>query len=450
MHSTSDQGQTPAIAEELSALRGRLLAIQNQLESYAARFDKLRDPRAVFTCTYALMTSILIDQLPQRPWIDRSWPVKLAESFAARFFLAVDRYELGEDLTTAWGHIFDAIRSTPISVVESLVCAMGGHIIHDLPLAPVDVDFIADGAGTEIQDYHVVNDVLSAAIDPIFRRVAKSYNPLMSWLEWLGKQSEELLTSYGIGVSRGLAWYNACRLRSSAHAEALDAIDRSARIFVDLILKPPFWSFDLIARIFRIVTSLGRRWPSHVLNQTPLPPQAFANRNYYLHFGLGNWSGRFAFEVTDWHGFWESKISLVDRFLAVGMAGIMKVVRNATITSSLYGFADHGEAGVVLNDVRISFVGIALYRLHEEYVLHANGKDITVNARERFGPLPFLFNRQKRYSAIADDQGRHTVYYMPLLGSDWVGDYKVTEATGEVTSSLRCPWANGTENIRRR
>lgn len=431
------------------ALRDRLAAIQARLTSYAARFDKLRDARAVFTYTYALMTSILIDELPKRSWKDPSWPVKLAERFAAKFFYAVDRYELGEELNSAWAHIFDSIRSTPISVVEALVCGMGGHIIHDLPLALIDADFIADGSGAQIEDYHQVNDVLSSAIDPIFKRVAKSYNPLMSWLEALGKRSEELLTSYGIGVSRGLAWYNACRLRSSKQAEALDAISRSAVIFVDLILKPPFWSFDLLVRLFRIVTSLGRRWPLHDLDQTPQPVQTLANRNYYFHFGLGNWSGRFTFSLTDWRSFWSATMTFTERFLALSLIITMKLIRSARITSSLFGFTTDGEAGIVLNDIRISFVGVSLYRLREEYVLHANGKDITVNADERFGPISFLFKQRKRYSAIVDEQGRHTVYFMPLLGSDWIGDYRVSEPASTVSSTLKCSWAEATETIAR-
>lgn len=124
-----------------------------------------------------------------------------------------------------------------------------------------------------------------------------------------------------------------------------------------------------------------------------------ANHRYYLDTGVGSWSGTFTFTVTDWEAFWNDRIGIVNRVLVISMACVMWLVGEARITSVLEGFPDEPPHGVVTNEVRITLWGITLYLLSERYVLHPDGRGVTVDSTERFGPIPFLFTVEKAHPA---------------------------------------------------
>jgi hypothetical protein len=186
----------------------------------------------------------------------------------------------------------------------------------------------------------------------------------------------------------------------------------------------------------------------------PSPPGATesatpANHGYYFDTGVGRWRGVFTFQITDWWAFLDDRIGPVNRFLVLAMALTMRLVGEATITSVLEGYPDEEPAGVVTNEVRITLFGITLYLLDERYVMHPDGRGVTVDSHERFGPIPYLFTVDKAHPAEVVEDGRHAVYYMPLLGTDWVGNYRVVDGGDRIESVLSCDWAEGTEVIER-
>jgi Family of unknown function (DUF5995) len=430
-------------------LVAKLRAIVERLSSYTVRYDKLRDSRAVFTYTYKVMTSILADELEKQRWQDEAWIVALAEAFSARYFNALDAYDRGVRDAGAWTGVFDTITSERSSVLEDMVAGMIGHIVHDLPLGIVDVGMTDPSGITAVGDYDGMNTVLGNAIDSIFRHVTRRYNPVLHGLEDLVKGNHDLLNDYGIRMSRGLAWYNAVRVESPSREAALASLERSPLAALRELFKPTFWAADLALRAFRFITSLGRRWPRHALRQPSHGVDPLANRTYYLHVGVGNWTGAFTFALTDFRAFRAARLGFVDRFLVLSMAALMAVVRRAKISSVLESFPDQGAAGTVINDVRVTLAGIPLYTLSEEYVLSGDGAEVFVNSRERFGPIPFLFNRRKRHPAVVDQGGMHATYFIPLLGDNWIGDYHVHPDGNHINSKLTCPWAEATEEIER-
>lgn len=174
-----------------------------------------------------------------------------------------------------------------------------------------------------------------------------------------------------------------------------------------------------------------------------------ANHGYYFETGVGYWTGTFSFAVTDWRAFLGDRVGPANRFLVVSMAVLMALVGDARITSLLEGFPDEEPAGVVTNEVRVTKWGITLYLLRERYVMHPDGRGVTVDSAERFGPVPFLFENRKAHPAEVVDGGERAIYYMPLLGADWVGRYRVEEDGDRIESVLSCPWATAREAIER-
>lgn len=171
-----------------------------------------------------------------------------------------------------------------------------------------------------------------------------------------------------------------------------------------------------------------------------------ANIVYYCRIGVGYWLGDFDFRLTDWRRFWADKIGFKNRVLALGLFAIFRIFRSAPISSRLTREPD-SQPTVVVNLVRICKFGVTLYLLHEHYTLSPDGRNVHVDADERFGPIPFLFNNHKSHPAEIVDSGQKAIYYIPLLGTSWTGVYEVGEDGRHLHSTLSCDWAIGHEVI---
>src|SRR5881396_2779641 len=161
-----------------------------------------------------------------------------------------------------------------------------------------------------------------------------------------------------------------------------------------------------------------------------------ANHHYYFRVGLGHWQGEFGCRVLDWHKFWLDSIGLVNRVFVVLMHIVIRLLGNASITSILRPVGENK----VSNEVRITKFGVVLYTLTEEYILNPDCTHVWVRSRERFGPIPFLFNRKKEHPAEIHDGGKRAVYFIPLLGTNWIGEYTVSPNAQYIHSILRTSW----------
>jgi hypothetical protein len=250
----------------------RLRDLERRLARRARELEAQRDSRCVFTHAYSLMTRRIAEETPGAG-VDEVWITDLAEAFAERYFTALDADEAS--LSPAWQRAFKAMRDKRTSVLEDLIFAMAVHIMHDLPLALGDLN--PDGPEPEhIFDFHAVNDMMASSIDLIQRVTTHRYAPYIGWLDQLGEHFDELLTNYGIRMSRGLAWYNAIRLadpRSSAATR--ESIEHSPRVLIADIVSPRVASVRLLFRVLRWVVSFLRVWPEpSVQRGMDLPEQS--------------------------------------------------------------------------------------------------------------------------------------------------------------------------------
>jgi hypothetical protein len=241
----------------------RFQTIVTRLEEHLARYEAARDSRAVFTFGYIQFTRALWASLPVAPFADPAWVAIMAERFAEKYFEALDALDRGGTPVTPWREVFAAIRGQRSSVLEDLVFGITAHIVHDLPLTLVEVGLDDEHGASRIADHHLINDVLKDAIDGIQDSVAERYEPLVSWLDHLGADLDEIATNYGLRVSRGLAWYNAIRLLDPRSSEdALAAIKRGPLVLIEEVRRPPILSLRFLLRGARWISSFFRRWPS--------------------------------------------------------------------------------------------------------------------------------------------------------------------------------------------
>jgi hypothetical protein len=181
------------------------------------------------------------------------------------------------------------------------------------------------------------------------------------------------------------------------------------------------------------------------------PPARLAdNQTYYFEIGQGIWRGHFSFRLTDRAALKRDPIGLKHRLLARGMSAVQRVTGDSRLDSKIWASPDEGDFGVARNVVRISRFRVTLYLLKEQYTLSRDGTGVTVNARERFGPIPFLFRNSKEHPAEIHADGMSSTYYMPLLGTDWTADYTVDPRRREIAGMLRCAWAECTERMEKR
>jgi hypothetical protein len=250
---------SPLVAVDLDS---RLEALAARLDERRIELERARDSRCVFTCAYVLITRRLARGLPDAGYRDAAWIVELAEAFAALYLDALDASAAGRPAGEAWDSVFDAIDRRHSSVLEDLVFSLTAHIVHDLPAALERVGR-EDVHASHISDFHAVNRTMAEGIDEIEAAISRRYAPWVRQLDRLGRPYSRILSSYGIRMARGLAWYNADRLADPAsRAEARESTARNVKTFVNEVLHPPVRTTRTTLRFGRLVVGLLRRWPS--------------------------------------------------------------------------------------------------------------------------------------------------------------------------------------------
>jgi hypothetical protein len=167
---------------------------------------------------------------------------------------------------------------------------------------------------------------------------------------------------------------------------------------------------------------------------------------YYFVTGAGVWRGTFAFRVTSWRELRGRRIGLVNGSLVRAMHLTQRLIGKSRLDSIITAKPDEGAFGVAENVVKLSKLGLTLYLLRERYVLNRDGTRVTVEAVERFGPLPGVLTRSFTYPAEIRDGGEASTYHMPLLGDHWTATYHVGDGGRQLVGSLVCTWAAAAED----
>jgi hypothetical protein len=238
--------------------RERLAALEARLDELALAYEARRDSRCVFTHAYAFMTRRLREELPGAELADPDWIVALAEAFGALYVGAVTAWDDDRaSVPPGWRSVFETICPKRTSPVEDLVFAMGAHIIRDLPHALVQVGVTDPQGRSRIGDFHAINRIMGDTVDDMQSEIGERYAHYLRWLDRVGRAEDELLSNYGIHVSRGMAWYNATRLLDPSSSDrAAASIDKSPGDFVAEVMRQP------LLRLFRLLVHSLRRWPA--------------------------------------------------------------------------------------------------------------------------------------------------------------------------------------------
>ena len=256
--------------------------VAERLVRYVVRYEAARDSRAVFAYLYLQLTRSLATALSvgEPAFRDPSWVADLAENLAGEYFAASDAMDawaakngitpqspvaaddLPDPVPEPWREVFAAISGGHSYVLEDALFSMMAHISYDLPVAMGRMAATSDVAG-HIADFHQMNDVLGIAIDFVQDELASRYCWWLADLDKIFARNDEMLSNYGIRVSRGMAWFNFCRLTDPAAADDAErSIRTSTGAFIKEVREPDWLALRLATRAGRLLVPERRRWPS--------------------------------------------------------------------------------------------------------------------------------------------------------------------------------------------
>jgi hypothetical protein len=208
-----------------------------------------------------------------------AWVADLAETLAAQYFAAMDGIDdwlatrdaqvaaplrsddLPEEIPKPWRDVYAATAGGRSYVLEDVLFAMMAHISYDLPQALQRMPQSTDGT-SHIDDFHTMNSVLGDVIDLVQQEVGTRYSFGLLFLDRLLAREDEIMSSYGIRLARGMAWYNSERLRDPDSASAATrSITNSTAAFIQEVRAPADWRLRLALSIARPLVPTCRRWP---------------------------------------------------------------------------------------------------------------------------------------------------------------------------------------------
>ncbi|MEU5216646.1 DUF5995 family protein [Streptomyces sp. NPDC020807] len=259
----------------------KVTAVAALLAERVRQYDTARDPRAAFAYTYYRLTTSLATGLGtgEPAFGDPLWVAELCETLAAAYFDAmdgIDAWQAGrpagatgevraEDMPDSiplpWRDVVAAASVRRSYLLEDVLFSMMAHMSYDLPHALRQMT-PATGNRGRIADFHRMNEVLASCIDTVQDDLAARYIVgLESW-DRLFTRNDELLSNYGIRVTRGLAWFNCDRLLDPGAAEeAAASIGRSTGALISEIRAPADWRLRTGLWVLRRLVPDRRRWP---------------------------------------------------------------------------------------------------------------------------------------------------------------------------------------------
>ncbi|MFG2641743.1 DUF5995 family protein [Streptomyces sp. NPDC048370] len=260
----------------------KVTLVAGLLADRVRQYDATRDHRAAFAYTYYRLTATLATGLDTGTpaFNDPPWVAELCETLASAYFSAMDSIDewlagrsggstgevrpsdLPDSIPQPWRDVFAASSFRHSYMLEDVLFSMMAHMSYDLPEALRRMA-TSTGDRNHIADFHRMNEVLASCIDGVQDDLSSRYIVGLSSLDRLFTRSDELLTNYGIRVSRGLAWFNCDRLLDpDATEDASRSIGRSTAALISEIRSPGAWKLRAGLWILRRLIPDRRRWPA--------------------------------------------------------------------------------------------------------------------------------------------------------------------------------------------
>lgn len=407
----------------------------------------------------------------------------LDTAFASRYLSAVKQFQSQDHaLPKAWAVALNATNQENPIIVQHLLLSMNPHINIDLAVAAAKTC-----PGNSIRslqgDFNRINAILASVVPTVISEI-DALSPYLHLLADLAQDGETSIIDFNLVAARDASWAMAQKLAylsSPEQEEVVTGENVPIAALSQAVMSPGFIVSQVlntirsaeVKDIVQIISTMNLNalialqppapsssasaFPAAAPPQTTPVPTApaqeasagrkYSNQVYYFEVAPGSWTGTFTFQVTSWHNLWSSSMSLKNKLLASAMGIFQKIFGESSISSALTPFPDRGVFGLAFNRICIQKPWLTLWRSDEQYAVHPDGHRVTVDAQVNFGPISFLFREHDIYPATVIDGGMRNLYHIKLLGTHFLGDYRVQPDRRQVLSTLANDWATAHETL---
>ena len=435
-----------------------------------------------FASLYLRVTDTIRSKIGTGYFDDDARMQQLDATFASRYLSAVQQFRSQDPaLPKAWAVALDATNQENLIIVQHLLLSMNPHINVDLAIAAAKT-CPGNSIGSLQGDFNRINAILANVVPTVISEI-DALSPYLHMMADLAQDGETSIIDFSLVAARDACWAMAQKLANLSSSEQEGVIAGENVPIVALgqaILTPGFIASEVIDTIRsaevkdigQIISTLNSGGlipvqppassisaselvgasPQIATTPTAPPPAASADRKssnqvYYFEVAPGSWNGTFTFQVTSWRSLWSSSMSLRNKLLASAMGIFQRIFGDSSISSALTPYPDRGVHGLAFNRIRIHKSWLTLWRSDEQYALQPDGHRVSVDARVNFGPVSFLFRERDIYPATVIDGGMRNLYHIKLLGTRFLGDYRVQSDRGQVLSTLANDWAIAHETL---
>ena len=426
-----------------------------------------------FASLYLRVTQTIRSKIGAGFFDDDARMQTLDAAFANRYLSAVQQFRSNDPaLPKSWAVALNAANRTNLLVVQHLLLSMNPHINIDLAAAAAQTcpgNSIAALRG----DFDKVNSILASIVPTVLSELG-SLSPFLHLLSDLSEDGETTLINFSLVTARDASWAMAQKLAAlpaSAQEQVIADENTLNAVLGNAIRSPGLvisGVLDIIrqsevqdvARIIQVLDSgnpLTPRPAAAALSAAAFaetaaspaasPAAAHPNQVYYFEIAPGSWAGSFHFQITNWRTLWSSSMSLKNKLLSSAMQIFQSIFGDSAISSQLTPLSKPSISPVVSNHFRIHKSWFTLWRSDEQYTLSPDGHRVQIDAHVSFGPFAFLFPEHDVYPATVIDGGMRNLYRIKLLGTRFLGDYRVQPDRRQVISTLSNDWSIANETL---
>ena len=202
-----------------------------------------------FAYLYRRVTAQVKQAILENQFEDNARMFLMDVAFANLYLDAFNKFTKGEPISESWKIAFEA-KNEKLTIIQHLILGMNAHINLDLGVAAASV-----APGEKIislkNDFMKVNQILNDLTNEMQNRVAR-VSRLMILLDWIGKNSDEVIINFSIVKAREQAWNLASVLAYLPEKEKILLInetDNTISMLAALLKRPPLHIVHYILRI---------------------------------------------------------------------------------------------------------------------------------------------------------------------------------------------------------
>ena len=203
----------------------------------------------IFAYVYRRTTAQVKQAIIGKQFGDNARMEKMDVAFANLYLIAYQDFRQKKGCSAAWQTAFNADKSR-VTIIQHIMLGMNAHINLDLGVAAATFD-----PGSSMQaledDFMKVNQILNGLVNEMQEKVAR-VSRLMRVLDWMGKNTDELIINFSMVKAREQAWQFACHLALLDPDIQQSVIQKkSSRIsaFGQLLINPPGIMLKLVIKI---------------------------------------------------------------------------------------------------------------------------------------------------------------------------------------------------------